>query len=199
MEGPRAPRGTAREIRIGFRETPGGGSLALGHPRYYLGVGVVAGSLLALGALMGWLSSTAAGDLNPGGPLALRLVAVTFIGLGCVMLVFVALSSGRWTLNVDEEGVRLERSHRRPKAIPWPSVKRVEYAPTVIQMGRYGAGLGDAIRIDAHYALAPIFLDTVHFRIPADEIDRMAAVLKEFGGRHGARVEPFPMAGRDAR
>ena len=61
MEGPLAPRGPAREIRIGFRETPGGGSLALGHPRYYLGVGVVAGSLLALGALMGWLSSTAAG------------------------------------------------------------------------------------------------------------------------------------------
>ena len=100
---------------------------------------------------------------------------------------------------MDEAAVHLLRTRRRARNIPWASVRRIQYGPTAVRLGRYGAKLGDAIRIDSPRGLASFFVDTVRFRVPAEDMDRMAAALKDIAGRHGVTAEAFPMAGRESR
>ncbi len=195
MEGTMAPRGTA-ESQIGFRESPDGSSLALGRPRYVAAVAAVAGFLFVLGFVMLYVRSIAAGNGNTGGALGMQLSGLLFLGLGVAMATAFVLQSGRWLVSVDETGIRLQRSHRRPKNLPWSSVTRIQHGPTPIRLGQYGVRLGDALCIDARHSISPIFLDAVRFRVGADDMDRMALVIKEIASRHGVPVEPFPMAGR---
>lgn len=196
MEGTLAPRGASAVVFRGFRETAGGGSLGFGRPRYTAGALVVGATFLALAPAMAYVSSVAAANGNSGGALGFEANALLFALLGALVVAVAVLQGGQWVLSADENAVRLQRGHRRERVIPWADVKRIRVGPTAIAMGRRGAQLGDAIRVDAQHVIVPVSVDTVRFKVSADDVDRMAAVLKDIGQRHGVPVEPFPMAGR---
>ncbi len=195
MEGTMMPRDAAVGTAVGFRAIPGGGALAAGRPRYLplaLAIGVVF-VLLGLIALFG--ANTAA-SANPGGGAGLQVFGGVLAGVGLVILGVGGLQSGGWLLSADDGGVQLSRAYRAPRRLPWADVARVRCGATAIRLGR-AVRLGDALRVDGQGSRIPISVDTVHFRVSADELDRMAAVVRDLAARHGVPVEPFPTAGRE--
>lgn len=199
MEGTLAPRTANPAATSGFQENPGGGTLVLGRPRYVKRVAALGATFVALGAFTVYLAVAYGSAMRPGGDLGILLSGLLFFGFAGVLLVSGFVSWGVWVLGADDQGIRLVRPHRRPKVISWAAVKRIQVGPTAISMGRYGARLGDALRIDARHAGGPVILDTVRLTVLAEDLDRMATVLKDLGGRHGVPVEAFPMAGRTLR
>ena len=199
MEGTLAPRSTFVDSAVGFHETGDGATLVLGRPKYLARVAAVAAAFVFIAVLSFVMSTLAAAQGDPSFASRIIYMVYGFAALDAVIILALVLQGGRWVLLADGTGVHLVRSRRGPKDLGWPEVRRIQYGPTSIRTGRYGASLGDALRIDSAHSLSPILLDTVRFRVRADDMDRMAAVLKDLGGRHGVPVEPFPMAGRELR
>ncbi len=196
MEGTLAPRGLGAPDDAEFREQADGAELALGRPRFIRRGAVGAISFLLLGSLMLLLVALYGSNMNPGGALGIASSAVLFFAFAALFVPFVVLNRGLWVLQADERGIRLLRAHRRPRDLAWEEIQWVRYGPMAIATGRNGSRLGDALSVKPRGRGGLLFVDTVRFAVAADDVDRMSAVQKRLGQRHGVPVEPFPMAGR---
>lgn len=184
---------------LGFRETPDGATLGLGTYRWVrawvVGVAVFAG--LALGMLLLMLSFSSGS--TPSGENAVLLLLpsiLLFAAFAVAIAISVALKAGSWSLAVDESGLRLTRGRHRPRDMAWPQISRIRCGPLAVQVSRYKSDLAEGIWIEMRSRVTRR-VDTARFRVLADDLDRMATVIRGIAERHAVPIEPFPMMGRE--
>ncbi len=194
-----APRDT--RIDSGFREIPGGATLVLGPYRYvrsWLGGAIVFGAIALVFLLL--MISFPAGTTPSGGSVMLLFLPsiLLFAGFGGALAFAAASRMGTWSLAVDEAGLQLIHGNHRPKQFAWSRVARIRYGPVAVQITRSRSELADGLRIELR-PRGSRQVDTTRYRMSADDLDRMVALIRSVAERHAIPVETFPMAGRSQR
>ncbi len=183
-----------------FRQTAEGPTIDLGTHRWvpYWLVGFALTAACALGFYL-WVNAYVLPTMTPvTRPLlyAFETPVVMFLAFAVSLAAAVALRAGRWSVSASESGIRVARGHRLPREIPWAHMRRIRIGAVAVKVSRYRTDLAEGIWIEVRGGRTVRF-DTARYRVRAEDVDAMAAAIRDVAARHGAAVEPFPMMGRD--